>query len=113
MKLELIRNPNKPNSYKIVSSSNHQHPALIELAKLLRENNKSSDVKIGIYNIFGGEFSSLKTIYSYIAERKVKVNRKVFYSFIKGLVQLPNMKNIWKGVRAENFDHNPEFLIEE
>jgi len=90
MKLELIQTGK--NSYKIISTSNHRHPALVLLAELLEDSNKSARIKCGVYNIFGGEFSAYKTVYSYISERTERMTRSKFYRFLKGKVQMKARK---------------------
>jgi len=110
MKLEILKTRNKPNSYKIISTSNQKHPALIEIAKLLRENNKTSKIKIGVYSIHSAEFCKFKTVYSYIAERSQKMCRSYFYRFLKGAAQMKPDTRKWKSVKLEKFDSEPEYL---
>ena len=86
MHLELIKV--KENRYKLISKSSKKHPTLKHLGHLLCQVNKSSNIKIGIYNITSCPFAKFKTVYSYISNRSQKMCKKYYYSFMKGERQL-------------------------
>ena len=104
MKLELIKSGD--NRYKLISSSNAKHPALAHIASMVKEANKHSDIKLGIYNVTEGNFTLFKRVYSYISQRTDKMNRKRFYEFIRGKRQIKQTKNsldAWtKSINSEN-----------
>lgn len=99
MKLEIIKS--KSNSYKIISHSSVKHPALILMASLLSSSNKSANIKIGIFNVFGGEFSLKKSVYSYISGKVEKMNKRDYNKWINGTRQIKIQKEEWK---AEELD---------
>jgi len=82
MHLELIKT--SKGNYKIISRSNHKHPALEHLGRLLWQANKSCPVKIGVYNIVSRPFATYKTVYSYVSDRTQKMCKRYYYEFIKG-----------------------------
>lgn len=91
MKLELLET--KLGRWKLISHSSRKHPALEHMARYLQGSNKSpSNPKIGIFNVCGGEFSLFKTVYSYISHRTERMNRKKYYLWLKGLVQMKPAK---------------------
>ena len=91
MDIKLIKTTN--NKYKLIAKTNN-NPALIHLAALLKESNKTSDIKIGIYSIQDKPFCTYKTVYSYISNRTDKMCKKYYYKFIKGSKQLKALKTI-------------------
>lgn len=98
------------NGFKIISNSNHKHPALMALGALLLNANKSSDIKLGIYNVFGGEFETHKTVYSYISMKSEKMNRKQYRKWIKGERQIYVPAN--KKWIAENTEKEIDAILE-
>lgn len=99
MNLKVIKSK---SGYKIISNSNHKHPALIALGALLVSANKFSEIKIGIYNVFGGEFETHKTVYSYISTKSEKMNKKQYRKWIRGdrQIYIPKIKQ-WTEDGAE------------
>jgi hypothetical protein len=84
--LQIIKSKN--NSYKIISNSRRKHPALIQLATLLLDSNRYSDIKCGCFNVFGGEFESHKTVYSYISNKTERMSKSQYYKWLSGQRQI-------------------------
>ena len=106
MELKLVKTKN--DSYKLISTSNKKSEALEHIAELLQESNKSAKIKIGVYSIYGGEFSMFRTVYSYIADRAERMSKKKFYKFIKGKAQLKGKKP-WASSLARDKKEKKEF----
>ena len=97
MKLELIKTKN--GNYKLISTSNHKSPALIHIAELLKDANKHSDIKVGVYSIYSSPFSMFKSVHSYISNRTERMTKQVYYKFISGKRQMKakkSLEQIWK-----------------
>ena len=103
MKIEVIKTQN--NRYKFISRSNQIHPALVHLAQYLKDANKiPGNVKIGLYNVYGGQFSNFVTVYSYISGRKERMGKARYHKFIKGKIQMkpvPALKKLGKKANEE------------
>ena len=108
MQLELIKS--KKNSYKLISKSTQKHPLLIQLAGLIKYANKFSPLKLGIYSIHSGEFSTHITVYSYVSNRSEKMNKKKYYKWLNGKAQLkglPSPEKVWRPIDPnKNKDEN-------
>jgi len=113
MYIELIES--SKNRYKLITKNSHKHPALEHIAELLKESNKHSNIKIGIYSITGGKFSLFKRIYSYISKRVDRMNKPQFYAFMNGKRQLRAKKSTlagWKAIDPNKVNKNIEIVLD-
>lgn len=105
MKLDVITT--RSGTVKMISNCNRKHPALVHMAKLLRESNKYAALKIGIYNVSSAEFQTHKTIYSYICDRTERMSKKKYYEWLKGEKQMKPL--LWDRVfQLKGYDQDDD-----
>jgi len=106
MQVEIIET-NK-NHYKIISKSSSKHPVLVELAELLKQNNKHSELKIGIFSVPTTKFSCFQRVYSFISGKSELLSKAKYYRFLKGQYKIKDNKkpwrSVWKPLKPEEFD---------
>lgn len=102
--LQIIRSK---HGFKILSHSNQKHPALVQLAKLLKDANKFSEIKIGIFAVYGGEFSLKKTVFSYISGKIEHMTKRQFNKWLKGDRQIytPKQPKVTWGEQELDLDN--------
>ena len=104
MQLTLVENKNKPGHWKLITKSTRKHPALLKLAEILKESNKQSDFKLGIFSVPDTKFSTHQKVFSYIANRYEHMSRNKYYSWLKGACSLKSRRSrstIWKEADSE------------
>lgn len=101
MKLELVKS--QKGTWKLISRSNMKNPALRQIAKLLSQANKFDECKIGVYNVTGGWFENKVSVYSYIANKTERMNRKQYTSFLDGKKHVKqSLMKQWKPAKIED-----------
>ena len=110
--LEIFRTNH--GTYKIISHSNAKNPALVQLANLLRLANKGGEVKIGIFNTFGGMFENRITVYSYISQKVERMTKKQYFSWRDGRrqIRIPKSKQWIAGDDSKLIESLGEVLNE-
>jgi len=86
MNIQMIKS--KDNCYKIIANIRGHHPALVELAQLCAGNNKYSNTKVGVYNVYGGFISNKISVYSYISNKRERMNKRQYNKFLSGKKQI-------------------------
>ena len=91
MKLELKKI--NENRYRFITKSTKKHPALLIIGKFLKELNKSSFVKIGLFSVHMPSFSNEAKIYSFLTGKSERMNKKQYRKWAKGERQLTAENN--------------------
>ena len=113
MKLELITGKN--GNIKMITKSNNQrkNPLLVTLADFFREANKTSKIKVGVYAIYGSQFSKTISVYSFISGNVEKMDKKKYHLFLNGRKQMTTKPwaKILKGNKKEMAEVSDLFTV--
>ena len=89
--LELIRISEK--QFRIISRSNNSLPALEILGGFLKEFNKSSDIKIGIFSVYMKPFDTVAFVRSYQSGKIERMTAVKFKKWMRGKKKQITEKN--------------------